>query len=83
MSRLLSPRYGHVILVSRYPVVTAITINQNMDSQYQVAGSHTEHCFTCGADGRTYGHEATKIFSDGKITKFSYLRATAEDTTHT
>ena len=41
-----------------------------------------EHWFTCVADGRTYGHETTKIFSDGKITKFSYPWVTAEDTTH-
>ena len=41
-----------------------------------------EHWFTCVADGRTYGHETTKIFSDGKITKFSYPRVTAENTTH-
>ena len=70
MGQLLSPRYGHVILVSRYPVLTAITINQNMDAQYQVAGFHKtrkiEHWFTCGADGRTNGHETTKIFSDGE-----------------
>ena len=86
MGRLLSPQYGHVILVSRYPVLTAIKINQNMDGQYQVAGFHKtrkiEHWFTCVADGRTYGHETTKIFSDGKITKFSYPWVTAEDTTH-
>ena len=25
-----------------------------------------EHWFTCGADGRTNGHETTKIFSDGE-----------------
>ena len=41
-----------------------------------------EHWFICVADGRTYGHETTKIFSDGKITKFSYPWVTAEDTTH-
>ena len=41
-----------------------------------------EHWFTCVADGRTDGHETTKIFSDGKITKFSYPWLTAEDTTH-
>ena len=41
-----------------------------------------EHWFTCVADGRTYGHETTKIFSDGKITKFSYPWVTAENTTH-
>ena len=41
-----------------------------------------EHWFTCVADGQTYGHETTKIFSDGKITKFSYPRVTAENTTH-
>ena len=38
-----------------------------------------EHWFTCGADGRTYGHETTKIFSNGEVTKFSYLRATVEE----
>ena len=36
MSRHLSPRYGHVILVSGYPV-----IDHNMHEHYQVAGSHS------------------------------------------
>ena len=38
MSRHQSPRYGHVILVSGYPV-----IDHNMHVQYQVAGSHYSH----------------------------------------
>ena len=38
MGRHLSPQYDHVILVSRYPALTA---DHNMEVQYQVAGSHT------------------------------------------
>ena len=34
----LSPRYGHVIVASGYPVLTAV---DNMDVQYQIAGFHT------------------------------------------
>ena len=34
MGRCLNPQYGHVILVSGYPVLTAVN---NMDVQYQVA----------------------------------------------
>ena len=34
MSRNLSPRYDHAILVSRY-----LSIDHNMDVQYQVASS--------------------------------------------
>ena len=74
MGRHLSPRYGHVILVSEYPVLTAVN-NHNMDVQYQVAGGlqvsqqgrkcDISHWFPCGADGRavgrTYGHVTTKI----------------------
>ena len=36
----LSPRYGHVILVSGYPVLTAVNIDNNMNVQNLVAGSH-------------------------------------------
>ena len=57
MSRHQSPRYGHVILVSGYPV-----IDHNMHVQYQVAGSHSSHLkcdishwFPCGADGLADG----------------------------
>ena len=37
MDRYLSPRYVQVILVSGYPVLTTVNINQKMDVQYQVA----------------------------------------------
>ena len=36
----LSPRYGHVILVSGYPVLTAVNIYNDMNVQNLVAGSH-------------------------------------------
>ena len=39
MGRYLSPRYSHVILISEYPVSTFVDID-NMNVQYQVAGSH-------------------------------------------
>ena len=39
----LSPRYGHVILVSVYPVMTAVNIDHNMNVQNLVAGSHNVH----------------------------------------
>ena len=38
MGRYLSPKYDHVILVSRY---AALTADHNMKVQYQVVGSHT------------------------------------------
>ena len=37
----LSLGYGHLILVSRYPVLTAVNIDHNMDVQYQAVGSYT------------------------------------------
>ena len=40
MDRHLTPRYGHVILVSGYSFLK-LSIDYNMDMQYQVAASHT------------------------------------------
>ena len=53
MGRCLNPQYGHVILVSGYPVLTAVN---NMDVQYQVAAPNLaskydiSHWCPCGAD---------------------------------
>ena len=42
MGQHLSPQYGHVILASRYFVLTAVNnIDNNMHVQYQVVGFHT------------------------------------------
>ena len=70
----LSPRYGHVILVSVYPVMTAVNIDHNMNVQNLVASSHMHTCwkvrnishwFLRGANGRAggraYGHATTNI----------------------
>ena len=69
MGRHLSPRYGHAILVSGYPVLTAISflIDYNMDVQYQVAGlvagtlarkCTISHCMA-QTDGRAGGRTVT------------------------
>ena len=53
MGRCLNPQYGHVILVSGYPVLAAVN---NMDVQYQVAAPNLaskydiSHWCPCGAD---------------------------------
>ena len=62
MVRHLSPRYGQVILVSGYPVLTAVNWSQHLCTicvQYQsscatkLAGKcEIEQWFSCGADGR-------------------------------
>ena len=62
MSRHLSPRYGQVILVSGYPVLTAVNWSQHWCTicvQYQFSCAtklarkcEIEHWFSCGADGR-------------------------------
>ena len=38
MGRHLSPRYGHVIVASGYPVLKAV---DNINVQYQIEGFHT------------------------------------------
>ena len=57
MGRLLSPRYDHVILVSRYPVLTATKLTKtwmrSIRLQAPTITRKVEHWFTCGADGRT------------------------------
>ena len=63
-----------MILVSVYPVMTAVNIDHNMNVQNLVAGSHMHTCwkvrnnshwFLGGANGRAggraYGHVTTKI----------------------
>ena len=63
MGRHLSPLYGHVILVSGYPVLTAVDC-YSVDVQYQVEiptlarKGNILHWFTCGADGRMGGRVA-------------------------
>ena len=62
MGRHLSPRYGQVILVSGYPVLTAVNWSQHWCAicvQYQSSCApklarkcEIEHWFPCGADGR-------------------------------
>ena len=60
MGRHLSPLYGHVILVSGYPV-WQLLIDYSIDVQYQVEvptlarKGNILHWFTCGADRRTGG----------------------------
>ena len=43
--RRVEPRYGHVILVSVYPVMTAVNIDHNMNVQNLVASSHMHTCW--------------------------------------
>ena len=60
MGRCLNPQYGHVILVSGYPVLTAVN---NMDVQYQVAAPNlASMTFHIGNPVvRTDDHVTTKI----------------------
>ena len=77
MGRHLSPRYGQVILVSGYPVLTAVNWSQHWCAicvQYQFSCAtklatkcEIEHWFPCGADGRTEG----RAVYGRVITKFS------------
>ena len=64
MGRHLSPRYGQVIIVSAYPVLTAVNWSQHWCAicvQYQSSCApklarkcEIEHWFPCGADGRSF-----------------------------
>ena len=75
MGRHLSPRYGQVILVSGYPVLTAVNWSQHWCAiclQYQfscapkLAGKcEIEHWFPCGEHGRAGGVRDYQIFWDG------------------
>ena len=65
MGRHLSPRYGQVILLIGYPVLTAVNWSQHWCArcvQYQSSCApklarkcEIEHWFPCGADGRAGG----------------------------
>ena len=83
MGRHLSPRYGQVILVSGYPVLTAVNWSQHWCAicvQYQSSCApklarkcEIEHWLPCGADGRAggravYGHVITKFSGMGRFT---------------
>ena len=69
MGRHLSPRYGQVILVSGYPVLTAVNWSQHWCAicvQYEFScapklarKSDIKHWFPCGADGRSVGRTVT------------------------
>ena len=79
----LRPRYGQVILVSGYPVLTAVNWSQNWCAicvQYQFSCApklarkcEVEHWYACGEDGRSfvrsvYGHVITKFYGMGRFT---------------
>ena len=86
MGRYLSPRYGQVIQVSGYPVLTAVNWSQHrcaicVQYQFSIAPKlarkcEIEHWFPCGADGRAgcgravYGHVITKFL--GWVDSLSY-----------
>ena len=66
MGRHLSPRYGQVILVSGYPVLTAVNWPQHWCAISFLLGSQS----ACGADGRSVGHVINKFSGMGR---FMYL----------
>ena len=79
MGRHLIPRYGQVILDSRYPILTAVNWSQHwcaICAEYQFSYApkrarkcEIEHWFPCGADGRAvYGHVITKFSGMGRFT---------------
>ena len=79
MGRHLSPRYGQVILISGYPILTAVNWSQHwctMCGQYQSSCApklarkcEIEHWLPCGADGRAvYGHVIIKFSGMGRFT---------------
>ena len=68
MGRHLSPRYGQVILVSGYPVLTADNIDVQSAFSWapKVARKcESKHWYACGADGRSVGHVITKFSGIG------------------
>ena len=77
MRQHLSPRYIQVILVSGYPVLTAVNWSQHWLAicvQYQFSCApklarkcEIEHWFSCGADGQVGGVRPRdyQIFWDG------------------
>ena len=67
MGRHLSPRYGQVILVSGYPVLTAVNWSQHWCAIKCARKCESKHWFPCGADGRSYGHVITKFSRMGRL----------------
>ena len=87
MGRYLSPRYSQVIMVSGYPVLTAVNWSQHGCAACATTRLHLgsqlarkceiEHWFPCGAKGRAigrslYGHVITKINFLGWLDCLSY-----------
>ena len=79
MGRNLNPRYGQVILVSRYPVLTAVNWSQHWCAtcgQFEFSYApkratkcEIEHWFPCGADRQAvYDHVITKFSGMGRFT---------------
>ena len=74
MGRHLSPPFGQVIVVSGYPVLTAVNnIDDNIDVQSAFSWApkvtrkcESKHWYACGADGRSVGRLVGHV-----ITKFS------------
>ena len=65
MVRHLSPRYGHVILVSEYPVLTAANFSW---APKRAGKCESKHWFPCGADGRSVdGQVITKFSGMGRF----------------
>ena len=76
MGRHLSPCYGQVILVSGYPVLTAVNWSQHWCAisfywaPKLARKCESKHWFPCGADGRSYGHVITKFSRMGRLPHF-------------
>ena len=71
IGRHLSPRYGQVIVVSGYPVLTAVSwwqrwcaisfLNQLSPGLPKVARKcESKHWYACGADGRSLGRSVAR-----------------------
>ena len=88
MGRHLSPRYGQVILVSGYPVLTAVNWSQHWCAicvQYQSSCAPKlarkcgiEHWFPCGADGRAADGLASHADILRRASRVPSLRTSAE-----
>ena len=87
MGRHLSPRYGHVILASGYPVLQ-LSIDHNIDVQSVFSWApklarkcESKHWFSCGADERSLGRSFGVRLRDTKFSDMGLqLRARASRT---
>ena len=92
MSRHLSPRYGQVILVSGYPVLTAVNWSQHWCAicvQYQSSCApklarkcEIGHWLPCGAGGRTVSRAGGRAVYGHLMTKFSRMGSLLHFLTH-